>query len=326
MPIVFRSEDLPADQRFEAWRELASRTPAPLAVRSDHEHDFRATFRALDLDAAYVTSALVPSLRAHRNSRMIRQSDPEHYQMELALHGSFGVCQAGREALISRHELVLHSSSRPFMAWSTGKGVVSGIAVRVPRALLPLPAAQADRLLARPLRGRDGIGALLAGFLTCLDMDGYGYRLSDATRLGTILIDLVTALFAHELDAESAVPPESRHRTLLLRIQAFIQQHLHDPNLTPEMIAAAHHISVRQLYRLFEQEHCTVVSWIRHQRLEGARRDLADPLQRSTPIHAIAARWAFSHPADFSRAFRAAYGEAPRNYRRQATDGSGRER
>jgi AraC-like DNA-binding protein len=318
MQTVFRSEDLPVDQRFDAWRELAGRVPAPLEVRSDHEDNFRATLRILDLGAVYVTSASLPSMRAHRTLRMIRQSDPEYYQIELPVSGGMGVRQGDREARISSHELVFHSTSRPLTARTAGEGVTTGIAMRMPRALLPLPTAQADRLIARPLSGRDGIGSLLAGFLSRLNVETHSYRPFDATRLGTILVDLVTALLAHELEADPTVPPESRQRTLLVRIQAFIQQHLHDPHLAPETVAAAHHISVRHLYRLFEQQGRTVASWIRHQRLDRARRDLADPAQRTTPIHAIAARWGFTHPADFSRAFRTAYGTAPRDYRYQS--------
>jgi AraC-like DNA-binding protein len=66
----------------------------------------------------------------------------------------------------------------------------------------------------------------------------------------------------------------------------------------------------------------SVAAWIRSQWLEGCQRDLADPALRLTSIHRIAARWGFSHPAVFSRAFRGAYGLSPREYRQQAL-GSG---
>ncbi|MFF5564692.1 helix-turn-helix domain-containing protein [Streptomyces sp. NPDC012623] len=61
-----------------------------------------------------------------------------------------------------------------------------------------------------------------------------------------------------------------------------------------------------------------VSATIRHQRLERARHDLADPALRTVPVHGIAARWGFGHPAAFSRAFRAAYGVPPADYRHAA--------
>lgn len=93
------------------------------------------------------------------------------------------------------------------------------------------------------------------------------------------------------------------------------------------MIAAAHHISVSHLHRVFQEQQRgeTVASWIRRQRLEGARRDLADPALRTTPIHTIAARWGLPRASDFTRAHRRAYGMSPMEYRlRAAWSGSRR--
>ena len=54
------------------------------------------------------------------------------------------------------------------------------------------------------------------------------------------------------------------------------------------------------------------------------RQDLADPTLAHRSVSAIAARWGFTDPAQFSRAFRAAYDLAPTEYRRAAgTTGSG---
>ena len=84
------------------------------------------------------------------------------------------------------------------------------------------------------------------------------------------------------------------------------------------MIAAAHHISLRSLHQLFHDEGLTVAGWIRRRRLECCRRDLSDPALAARPVAAIAARWGFSSAGDFSRAFRAAHGLPPAEYRRSA--------
>ncbi|WP_351233822.1 helix-turn-helix domain-containing protein [Streptomyces sp. NPDC002133] len=103
----------------------------------------------------------------------------------------------------------------------------------------------------------------------------------------------------------------------MLEIHAFIQQHLGEPDLSPGTIAAAHNISLCSLHRLFRDQGQTVAGWIRARRLERCRRVLADPLMHSTPVRAVAARWGFTDPAHFSRAFRAAYGHSPKDYRQQ---------
>ncbi|GAB2922931.1 helix-turn-helix transcriptional regulator [Streptomyces mayteni] len=138
----------------------------------------------------------------------------------------------------------------------------------------------------------------------------------DVPHLERAVIDLL----ASTLETRSAEPPGQAH-ALALRVQAFVRRHLGDPDLSPGTIAAAHHISVGYLHRIFRTlgHDTTLAAWIRHERLEGARRQLADPAHRAVPVHRIAARWGFTDAAVFSRTFRAVYGLPPRDYRVGAT-------
>ncbi|MEV0592382.1 helix-turn-helix domain-containing protein [Nonomuraea cavernae] len=176
-----------------------------------------------------------------------------------------------------------------------------------------MPGQTADR---DPLPGNEGIGALLAGFLTNLTRRPDEYGAADTARLSTVLLDL-TAAMLHQRLGTSPPPGVGRH-ALLVRIHEHIDRHLGDPALSPATIAGAFHISTRYLHKLFQSQELTVAGWIRRRRLHGARRDLADPSQNDLPIHAIAARWGFPSPAQFSRAFRAAHDLSPAAYRRQA--------
>ncbi|MYT26968.1 helix-turn-helix domain-containing protein, partial [Streptomyces sp. SID7760] len=85
--------------------------------------------------------------------------------------------------------------------------------------------------------------------------------------------------------------------------------------LSPERIARQHHISVRYLHRLFESEGTTVGRYIRQRRLEQCGRELARRSRVVPTVSAVAQRWGFVSPAHFSRAFRAAYGVSPREWR-----------
>jgi AraC-like DNA-binding protein len=131
-------------------------------------------------------------------------------------------------------------------------------------------------------------------------------------------LEVLATRLAHEMDIRDWATPESRRHALLTTVQTFIHQHLADPSLSPASIAAAHHISLRSLHQLFHDEGLTVADWIRRRRLESCRRDLADPALALRPIAAVAARWGYASGADFSRAFRAAHGMAPSEYRRSA--------
>ncbi|MFE1769808.1 helix-turn-helix domain-containing protein [Streptomyces sp. NPDC059008] len=315
--MVFRSEDVPAADRFDYWVELLGRSHAPMELRSDCADDFRASQRVLDLGAVTVWSAAFAPQVFRRMPKMIRQSDPETYSLSLVLSGTGAGVWRHRETAYKSQDLFITSTSLPSEIHSTG---VATVAVEVPKALLPLPRDMAARVVGAPVSAQEGMGALLAQFLTQLTADTAAYQPSDGPRLGTVVTDLVAALFAHTLEAADFLPPETHQRMLTLRIKSFIREHLHDPQLTPTTIAAAHYISTSYLHCLFRDEDTTVAAWIRRLRLEAARRDLADPALHAVPIHAIATRWGFPRAADFTRAFRTAYGLPPRDHRRQAPE------
>ncbi|MEV6195671.1 helix-turn-helix domain-containing protein [Streptomyces sp. NPDC051920] len=320
---LFRSEDVPVEDRFEYWRELVGRTRSPHDISSVHATDFRAEHRLMELGPTTVwPSSFLPS-RYRRSPLQVRRSDPETYHLTLLLEGGLRLDHAGRNTTFGPGDLHLVDSSHPYDLTSVDDGhhrAVSGVGVDFPKALLPVPPHRIREVLGRALSGREGTGALLADFLVGLGRQAETLRPSDAPHLGTVVLGLVSSLFAQELDSEGALSPEARQHVMAERVRSFIRQNLHDPELAPPTIAAAHHISVSYLHRIFQQRYRgeTVAAWIRRQRLESARRDLADPALRGTPIHAVAARWGLPRAPDFTRAFRATYGLSPREYRLQA--------
>ncbi|MDQ0605260.1 AraC-like DNA-binding protein [Streptomyces canus] len=317
---VFRSDDVPKEHRFEYWGELMHRAIAPSHMSSLFADDFWAEQRLLELGPVLVWPTSYLPTRFRRTEKLVRQSDPEMYHLSLVLGGGLGFEHVGRAEAYGPRDLWVSDTSRPYEVHAPaglGRQVLTGVGVDFPKALLPLAPSRVQQLLGRRLSGREGVGALLTGFLTGLEQQADVLTPSDAPRLGTTLIDLLSAWFAQTLEAEDALPPETRQRALTTRIRAFIRQNLHDPELTPAVIADAHHFSLSYLHRIFKEDTPgeTVAAWIRAQRIEGARRDLADPNLGSTPIHTIATRWGLVRAPDFTRAFRSAYGLSPTEYR-----------
>ncbi|MEV7005467.1 helix-turn-helix domain-containing protein [Streptosporangium sp. NPDC051022] len=313
---VFRGEEPLTPDRF-AWRQETAPPPlTPTLLCSDDESDFRTTLRMLDLGPTQVYSMRSPSLRSRHISTLLQYFTPETYCLSLSLRGAKQITQFGRQTTAGPREMVFYDSSHPFQGQITadGTGSFDGIVLQIPKAALPLPDGKLASLTSTRLPAHDGVGALFRRHLEELLRHASSYTAADATRLSAITVDLFTAVCAHHLDA-AALPPETHQQVLQRRIHAFIQHNLGDPALGPETIAAAHQISARRLYQLFQDQGLTVASWIRRHRLERCRHDLADPALRPHPIHVIAARWGFASNAHFSRTFRAAYGISPADYR-----------
>ncbi|GAA3136284.1 helix-turn-helix domain-containing protein [Streptosporangium carneum] len=315
---VFRSENPPAPDQSARLLETASQPLAPTLVRGDHEDDLRTTLRVLDLGPTQVYSMTSPSLQSHHVSTLIQHFAPETYCLALSRRGAKQITQFGRQTTAGPREMVFYDNSHPFHGQITadGTGSFAGIVLQIPKAALPLPDGRLASLTSTRLSAHDGVGALLRHHLEELLRHASSYTAADATRLSAITVDLFTAVCAHHLDV-AALPLETHQQILRRRIHTFIEHNLGDPTLCAETVAAAHQISVRRLYQLFQdQEHgLTVAAWIRQQRLERCRHDLADPALSPHPIHVIAARWGFASNAHFSRIFRTAYGVSPADYR-----------
>lgn len=232
--------------------------------------------------------------------RAAGRCDPERYRLSLITEEA------------KTDVLVLHDGWPPF----------GSVMLHFPKAALPLRSPGLERLPACRLPADTGMGAVLARYLTsvasALEKGEVGER--EGERLGEVALDLTVMTLTPWVRAHDEVTPESRRQVLLGKIEAFIEHRLGDPDLTPTAIAGRHHISPAYLHRLFQNRELTVAAWIRHRRLESCRADLADPALRRHPVHAIGARWGFRGAAEFSRAFRAAYGTTPGDYRRRVLE------
>jgi AraC-like DNA-binding protein len=153
-------------------------------------------------------------------------------------------------------------------------------------------------------------------FLVELGKRVHSLHRSGGLYLADAVLDMLASSFAEQLS--TGEPVEAGGKGLYLRVRAHIEQRLADPNLNVSTVAAANHISVRYVQKLFENEGETVTGWIRDRRISHCRRDLADPQFTQWPIRSIAARWGLVNAAHFSRLFKSVYGLSPTEYRAQA--------
>ncbi|MFE1172605.1 helix-turn-helix domain-containing protein [Streptomyces sp. NPDC058773] len=312
----FSTDIVEAPERFALWEESTSRSHMRNRLRSNDQDDFRAKLRGVGLGEVQVSALTCPHLEIVRTAKLIRQSDPEAYLITYFLRAQGVVSLAGGDTALRTGDMVVLDSSRPFRGdVHTVPGGWSHVTVQFPRGLLPLPEKTVQRLLAVPISGRHGIGGVFTRWLSDLNTRADEFTPADIPTLAAVTLDLLASVIARCLTAEEALCPEARRSALRAEINAFVEQHLADPAMTPRTIADAHHISLRRLQQLLAEDDTSPAAWIRHRRLERCRLDLADPRLHGRPIQAIAARWAFTDPARFSRLFRATYGMSPRDYR-----------
>ncbi|RJL19507.1 helix-turn-helix domain-containing protein [Bailinhaonella thermotolerans] len=315
MGVLIRADDLPAAQRAEAWLSVVCDTLGPLDVHMDRDVPLWGQIEAARLGPLEV--GRIHTATPHRIVRtpgLIRKGSQEHYRVVMPVSGSLLVEQDGRSARLNAGDLALYDFARPYEL--VYDSTVELAVFSFPREMLAVASEAVSGLTAVPISGSGGAAALAVPLLSRVAQDVDTYQPASAARLSSVVMDLLTTTVAERASRVAELAPETREQALLRRIHAFIEQHLADESLGPAAVAAAHHVSLRYLHRLFASQDTTLAAWIRRRRLERCRRDLADPVNFDQPVGAIAARWGLSDPAHFSRLFRQAYGVPPVEYRR----------
>ncbi|MEU7473913.1 helix-turn-helix domain-containing protein [Streptomyces sp. NPDC044984] len=310
-PGSFHTTDaLPARGRRAYWREALSRTFGAVDMTVPDEV-YSGMIRATPLGRLQAVTVDGDGLSALRTRRLVTQDGQDEYVVvKLLDRGVARLEQDGRDALLGPGDVFVYDMARPVRLDLPQSFRTKSLVL--PRDVLGLSESDVARMTACPVGPDTPLGGLLSPFLSGL-VDGAGNYLPRTGELmARNVVDLLGVLADEVLGRTTGETPGG-NRALLLRIRAFIDRHLADPDLTPQVIARAHHISLRYLHKLFESEDATVGRLIQRRRLEACRRDLA--LHGNTTIAAVAHRWGFISAAHFSRVFRAAYGVSPREWR-----------
>lgn len=224
-------------------------------------------------------------------------ADGEHLAVKVMTRGRTRIEQGRGDAELGPADLVLLDPTRTLRFESTAAAHVT---ILVPRRELRMRPAQIDRLIGERIDGSRGPGALVS-VLARESARASEFREAEALRSAAAVIELIAVALEARLGDEQPAPDEQ----LRNRIAGYIEARLADTDLSPPGIAAAHHISVRRLHKLFEDQPFTVAALIRRRRLERCRAELTGG---GRTVTAVAARWGFADPTHFSKLFKTTYG------------------
>jgi AraC-like DNA-binding protein len=313
--VLVRVDDEPPAARLDSFQHALATSLAPFDLRVNGPLRGASIREGRVARVAAATINLPPPFDCRRTPKLIRRSDPELFKIDVPIRGTTVFEQSGRAAVLRPGDFTLVDLSRPSrVRHEDDKHEVA--AVVFPHDALPLRHDELARVTAVRVPGRDGLGAPIVALARQLARHVDDYGATEGAVLSGALMDLLSVALAERLDRVDAVSRPTRRRALLASVHAFIDRHLPDPRLSPGSIASSHHISLRLLHKLFEEQGTSVGRWIRERRLERCRRDLLDPALSEVPASAIAFMWGFADAAHFTRVFRESYGHPPGEYRR----------
>ncbi|GAA3053678.1 helix-turn-helix domain-containing protein [Kitasatospora albolonga] len=311
MPTTHSTEPLSPAERAEFWHDAVARTFVPLEVRLLEPVPSAGLLSTDRLGAVQITRATAGPQVASRTRRTIAAGGEGWITVTVHHRGRGILSQDGKEARIGPGEFTVWDSSRPFT--KEYPDPFDFTAYHLPRTALHVHDDDLRSVVATPFTAGSGSAGLVTSYLRRLARDADSLDPYAGGRLADTAVDLLALLVQERAGSLRPAAPEAA-RALVARIKDYAVRHLADPDLSPERIAAAHHVSVRYLHKLFQGEETTVARWIQRRRLEMCARELARRPGAAT-VSSVAQRWGFVSPAHFSRVFRTAYGMPPREWR-----------
>ncbi|MEV0901501.1 helix-turn-helix domain-containing protein [Actinoplanes sp. NPDC049802] len=317
MAFVLDTAALPASERVEAVHTAMMYASAPCHVIHERPGEpVHARMEVWDLGDTNIFTCRSSGLRLLRTARLARQDTMPVISLAVQQQGHGRLDQHGHQRVTPPGELLGVDLSGAYdYSWS-GDGAAG--CVQIPLDQLDLP----HDTIREALTGlhTSPLYRLVTAHVAGLSRDRARITADpSAPAVAAATVDLVRALLASSARTERHTR-RALAETLLTRIRAYVRHHLTDPGLTPSRIAAAHNISLRQLYKLCARDGLSLEQWIIDERLRGARHDLLHPGHRHRPVAAIAHSWGFRDATHFIRRFKSRYGLTPTQLRRAPTD------
>ena len=316
---------LPLRQRYAFWKEAVCDMFVGIDCSRSADDPFRgaAVRRSLEWSPTETASFIeVDSIAqsAVRSQRHIRRARDAWIMLVLQTAGPAVLRQEGRTAALGPGDMVLFDSTREYDF--TFERDFRQIVMKIPRHRLAPRLPPPSLWIGRALKSSSPLGRVLAAHVKamCSEIEA----MDPAVRSGLVdrTIDLVAFTFAGQ-QADLGDAASTARRVLLLRATQYIDAHAENPGLTPSHVAEALGISVGYLHRLFQSAETSISGYMREYRLARCREELGSPLHAGEHVTEIALRWGFNDLPHFSRAFRAEFGLAPRDYRAAAFERAG---
>jgi len=295
---------------FSRWGEAMSRRVLSLQAHnlqpSDH---FSGRASVARFHHCVVADIHASAHRVMRTSSQVSADNDKHFKIIWQISGRNMIEHRNDSIIIEPGQWTIYDTTEPYIVDTSDNSRF---------LVLLLPASELSRwesgiefVTGRvlPTRGTAEIArAALAGMLANnveLGLDG---EIVMQDSISALLGTAIAQIYGQTLNEQGAI------NRRLLKVQAYIDEHLTERDLCPEVIAQACNMSRRSLYTAFNAIGQTPSNYILQRRLSVAAQQLINPKLR-TSITQLALELGFSDAAHFARVFSKKYGQSPSSWR-----------
>jgi AraC family transcriptional regulator, positive regulator of tynA and feaB len=314
MKKLFSTDSVHRRDRFDYWHSAAREHIVDHDSEPVDRQAFQAELEAESLAGIGLIQLRNSPMRVMHTTRHIRRQDAEELFVCRQIAGALWLEQEGREVTLQPGDLALVDPQMPYSGrFLSGSRL---LVLKVPRMMMEARIGRVANATTRRLNPEGSGCGFVSEVVAMLPGHAAGLGSSAGEMVREQVLDLIGLSIAEVTGSDAKL--SSAQSVALTRLKAAVEARLADPDLGPDVIAAAAGVSVRYANAVLARDGTSIMRLVQARRLERCRKALADPAQAHRTISDIAYGWGFTDLTHFGRAFRAAYGMVPRDYRARA--------
>ncbi|MFL9990011.1 helix-turn-helix domain-containing protein [Paraburkholderia sediminicola] len=305
-------DEIPVDRRFSYWKDLAEELYVPVSLACTSPETFRFQWDSRFVGEICAGTSLLTPLHVSRTQQHIARSENDAIKIIMPLSGAISVSQEGNESQVHAGQFYVVDPVKPYQESITED--LTFIWLHVPRASFAAQIRRIEAVTAVALGNETPYARLSMDYLLSLSKVWDDITGEAGVQAMTVALDLLT-MALWERTQQVSLHTDVHRTAQFQRAKSYIDEHLADPSLTLASVAAALGVSPRCVRELLASGGVSYRRYVLEQRLARCAGDLADPRMAHRSVTDIGYAWAFFDSAHFSKAFKAAYGMSPRDYR-----------
>jgi AraC family transcriptional regulator, positive regulator of tynA and feaB len=313
LTLTFSTDTVHPRDRFDFWHSVACKSYVEHECDPNERRRFEGHVNIAPLAHTSLSTYSNTPARIWRTPRQVARSHSDDLFLCLQISGTCTISQDGRDASLQPGDFCLADTAGEYAFTYPVNSSQLVLKIERPRLKARLPHFRS--LMAVPVRSCDPTGALAFEFIGMLPRYRDAITGVAELRIADQAVDLAALALSTVAEA-SGLKLSSASAAALLRLRRAVEAALAQRGMRCADVAAAG-MSVRYANHLLRQDGTSLERYLQHRRLEKCRDALRDPGQSHRSISEIAFAWGFSDASHFTRSFKAAYGLAPRNYRRE---------
>lgn len=310
------TRQLPRNEAFSLWQDEL----IPHWELQPHDKDaerFESATETYLIGDIVLGRVETPSQRMDRSRYRIARDGLSQYGLQFVVDGGIGKRSGGSEGWAdNKGDLFVSDLTQTQMLEASNLSVVY---FSMPRYLLAPRLNNPDHHNERVVSASTPLAGLLNAHVSTALRLAPSLNAAEAEAIMNVTLDLTAALLNGEVTEAEA---DAVAIAAAQNVRLHIEQHIGDPGLSADAVAAHFRMSRRKLYYLFEP-FGGFAAYVRERRLHHIRGILTDPARQTRPIAEIAEAFGFTNQSGFIRAFRRTFGLSPREVRAMAALGRG---